>query len=129
MNATIQIATSALFAASLFVGGCKAQPKPAAAAAAAAHKADDHAAAPAAAAAAPAAAAAAAPAAAPAPTAVAAPVTVAPKGTNFDPPVEIASLPTDAWYCDMGKSHYARMEKGDATCPRCKMALKHKVAH
>jgi len=56
----------------------------------------------------------------------AAAVTVAAKGTNFDPPIEIATLPKDAWYCDMGKSHFARMEKGDATCPRCKMALKHK---
>lgn len=55
-------------------------------------------------------------------------VEVAAKGTNFDPPVEIASLPAGAWYCDMGKSHYARMEKGDATCPRCKMKLHHKAA-
>ena len=109
MNASIRIATSALFAASLLIGGCKEQAKPAAKATAAAPKAEGHAA--------PAAAA----------QAVAA-VTVAPKGTNFDPPVEIASLPAGAWYCDMGKSHYARMEKGDETCPRCKMALKHKAA-
>lgn len=53
-------------------------------------------------------------------------VDVPAKGTNFDPPVDIATLPSGAWYCDMGKSHFARMDEGDATCPRCKMTLHHK---
>ncbi len=53
-------------------------------------------------------------------------VDVPAKGTNFDPPVDIATLPSGAWYCDMGKSHFARMDEGDATCPRCKMKLHHK---
>lgn len=49
-------------------------------------------------------------------------------GTNFDPPVEIANVPANAWYCDMGTVHFARMNEGDKRCPRCKMALKHKAA-
>ena len=53
-------------------------------------------------------------------------VTVTKDGSKFDPPVTIDTLPDGAFYCDMGKSHYARMEKGDNKCPLCGMALKHK---
>lgn len=53
------------------------------------------------------------------------PLTVAAAGTEFDPPVDVERIPNHAWYCDMGTVHYARMDKGDGTCPRCKMQLKH----
>lgn len=55
-------------------------------------------------------------------------VTVEAKGSSFDPPVQITQLPDGVWYCDMGTSHYARTEKGDGKCERCKMDLKHKTA-
>jgi hypothetical protein len=48
------------------------------------------------------------------------------QGKKFDPPVKADPLPAGAWYCDMGTVHYARMEKGDGTCPVCKMDLKQK---
>lgn len=50
-------------------------------------------------------------------------VQVSAAGTNFDPPVQKAQIPDGAWYCDMGTVHFARMDKGDETCPRCKMKL------
>jgi glucose/arabinose dehydrogenase len=50
-------------------------------------------------------------------------VEVAAAGTNFDPPVQKAQIPDGAYYCDMGTVHFARMDKGDETCPRCKMKL------
>ena len=53
-------------------------------------------------------------------------VEVAKEGSKFDPPVAIDTLPDGAFYCNMGKSHYARMEKGDNKCPLCGMALEHK---
>ena len=37
-----------------------------------------------------------------------------------------ARIPEGAWYCDMGKVHYARSEKGDGVCPLCKMQLTEK---
>lgn len=51
-----------------------------------------------------------------------------PEGQKFDPPIKPEALPDGAWYCDMGTVHYARSEKGDHTCPLCKMKLKEKVA-
>jgi hypothetical protein len=53
-------------------------------------------------------------------------VAVTPAGAKIEPPVVIARIPAGAWYCDMGKVHYARAEKGDGTCPLCKMQLTHK---
>lgn len=53
----------------------------------------------------------------------AATVEVAVDGTNFEPPVDPATLPAGAWYCDMGTTHYAAMEKGEDKCPICGMAL------
>lgn len=50
-------------------------------------------------------------------------VQVSAAGTNFDPPVQKAQIPDGAYYCDMGTVHFARMDKGDETCPRCKMKL------
>ena len=47
-------------------------------------------------------------------------------GKKFDPPVSKDKIPAGAWYCDMGTVHYARMDKGDGTCPLCHMKLKHK---
>lgn len=55
-------------------------------------------------------------------------VEVAPEGTKFDPPVEVAQIPVGAWYCDMGTVHYARMDQGDGKCPICGMNLVQKVA-
>lgn len=52
-------------------------------------------------------------------------VEVAKGGTKFDPPVEPEQLPEGAWYCDMGTSHWAAMEKPeDGKCPECGMKLK-----
>ena len=53
-------------------------------------------------------------------------VTVTEEGVRFDPPVAKAQIPKGAWYCDMGTVHYAQSGEGDATCPMCKMTLKHK---
>ena len=53
-------------------------------------------------------------------------VTVTTEGVRFDPPVEKSRIPKGAWYCDMGTVHYAQSDEGDATCPMCKMTLKHK---
>ena len=50
------------------------------------------------------------------------------EGQEFKPPVQPAAIPGGSWYCDMGTVHYARSEKGDNTCPLCKMTLKEKVA-
>lgn len=49
-----------------------------------------------------------------------------PEGQRFEPPVKPESLPSGSYYCDMGTVHYARSEKGDNTCPLCKMKLTHK---
>ncbi len=51
-----------------------------------------------------------------------------PEGKTFDPPVKRSAIPDGAWYCDMGTVHYARSEKGDNTCPLCKMKLTEKKA-
>lgn len=53
-------------------------------------------------------------------------VEVTAEGANLDPAAELSQIPDGAYYCDMGTSHYARSEKGDNTCPRCGMDLKHK---
>lgn len=50
------------------------------------------------------------------------------EGQKFEPPIKVEEVPDGAWYCDMGTVHYARSEKGDGTCPLCKMALKEKAA-
>lgn len=53
-------------------------------------------------------------------------VEVPAQGKKFEPPIKPEQLPAGAWYCDMGTVHYARMEKGDGSCPVCKMDLKQK---
>ncbi len=53
-------------------------------------------------------------------------VAVTAAGAKLEPPVVAARIPEGAWYCDMGKVHYARSEKGDGTCPLCKMQLTQK---
>ena len=53
-------------------------------------------------------------------------VALTPAGVKLEPPVVAARIPAGAWYCDMGKVHYARTEKGDGTCPLCKMQLTQK---
>lgn len=50
------------------------------------------------------------------------------EGQKFEPPIKPDALPDGAWYCDMGTVHYARSEKGDNTCPICKMKLTEKTA-
>ena len=45
------------------------------------------------------------------------------EGKRFDPPVTPESLPSGSYYCDMGTVHYAQPERGDQTCPICKMKL------
>ena len=45
------------------------------------------------------------------------------EGSEFDPPIDVAEVPTGAWMCDMGTVHYARLEKGDGLCPVCNMQL------
>lgn len=55
-------------------------------------------------------------------------VEVAPEGTEFEPPVQVAQIPEGAWYCDMGTVHYARLDEGDGKCAVCGMDLTHKVA-
>ena len=50
------------------------------------------------------------------------------EGKKYDPPIKPDALPDGAWYCDMGTVHYARSEKGDNTCPICKMKLTEKTA-
>ncbi len=47
-------------------------------------------------------------------------------GKRFDPPVPSTAIPHGAWYCDMGTVHYARMQKGDGSCPVCGMDLSHR---
>jgi hypothetical protein len=47
-------------------------------------------------------------------------------GTKHEPPIEKDAVPAGHWYCDMGTVHYSQPEKGDATCPLCKMKLKQK---
>ena len=54
-------------------------------------------------------------------------VEVPKEGKKFDPVVEAEQVPAGAWYCDMGTVHYARMEKGDGSCPECGMKLKQKA--
>jgi hypothetical protein len=54
------------------------------------------------------------------------PVSLTAAGVKLAPPVTPDRIPTGAWYCDMGKVHYARAEKGDGTCPLCKMQLTEK---
>lgn len=51
---------------------------------------------------------------------------IAPTGSKFEPPIQIAAVPDQAWYCDMGTVHYAQSQAGDKTCKLCKMKLKHK---
>lgn len=53
-------------------------------------------------------------------------VAVTAAGAKLEPPVVAARIPEGAWYCDMGKVHYARTEKGDGICPLCKMQLTQK---
>ena len=55
-------------------------------------------------------------------------VEVALTGTEFEPAIEVDRLPPGVWYCDMGTTHYARGEKGDAPCPVCGMTLVEKAA-
>ncbi len=56
-------------------------------------------------------------------------IKVSPEGAKIDPPVSKEKIPEGAYYCDMGSVHYARMQKGDNTCPLCKMALKQMGTH
>ena len=49
-------------------------------------------------------------------------------GTHHDPAIAKSEVPEGAWYCDMGSVHYHQTEKGDGTCPICKMKLKQKGA-
>lgn len=51
---------------------------------------------------------------------------IAATGSRFEPPIQIAAVPDNAWYCDMGTVHYAQSQAGDKTCKLCKMKLKHK---
>ena len=53
-------------------------------------------------------------------------VEVPPEGKRFSPPVQVAQVPTGAWYCDMGTVHWAQMNEGNHLCPICKMDLKRK---
>ena len=53
-------------------------------------------------------------------------VAVTAAGAKLEPPVVAARIPEGAWYCDMGKVHYARTDKGDGICPLCKMQLTQK---
>ena len=55
-------------------------------------------------------------------------VDVPASGKAFDPPVHVDQIPDGAHYCDMGDVHYARMDKGDNTCPVCGMELSVKQA-
>lgn len=50
-------------------------------------------------------------------------LSLTPQGQHFDPAIQAESLPSGSYYCDMGTVHYARSEKGDHTCPICKMKL------
>lgn len=45
------------------------------------------------------------------------------EGRKLEPPVKPEELASGTYYCDMGTVHYARSEKGDNTCPICKMKL------
>jgi hypothetical protein len=54
------------------------------------------------------------------------PIAVTDAGAKIEPPVTADRIPAGAWYCDMGKVHYARAQKGDGICPLCKMALTEK---
>ena len=47
-------------------------------------------------------------------------------GTVHTPPVAVAAVPVDHWYCDMGTVEYSRPKKGDGRCPLCRMKLVHK---
>jgi len=53
-------------------------------------------------------------------------IAVTAAGAKLEPPVTASRIPEGAWYCDMGKVHYARSEKGDGICPLCKMQLTQK---
>ena len=53
-------------------------------------------------------------------------VAVTAAGAKLEPPVVAARIPEGAWYCDMGKVHSARTEKGDGIGPLCKMQLTQK---
>ena len=54
-------------------------------------------------------------------------VEVAPTGSEFEPAIEVDRLPPGAWYCDMGTTHYARLEKSEDPCPVCGMTLVEKT--
>jgi len=47
-------------------------------------------------------------------------------GKQFQPAVHKDQIPEGAWFCDMGDVHYARMTKGDGSCPVCGMELSEK---
>ena len=53
-------------------------------------------------------------------------IAVTAAGAKLEPPVTASRIPEGAWFCDMGKVHYARSEKGDGICPLCKMQLTQK---
>lgn len=53
-------------------------------------------------------------------------VTVSKEGSKFEPTVAKDKIPGNAYYCDMGTVHYARMDRGDGKCPVCGMMLTQK---
>jgi hypothetical protein len=55
-------------------------------------------------------------------------VEVAPTGTEFEPAIEPDRLPPGVWFCDMGTTHYARVEQSEDPCPVCGMTLVQKAA-
>lgn len=48
-------------------------------------------------------------------------------GTRHQPPIAVAEVPLDHWYCDMGSVEYSRPDEGDGRCPICGMDLVHKT--
>ncbi len=49
-------------------------------------------------------------------------------GTRHDPAVAKSEIPAGHYFCDMGKVHYSRPDKGDGECPICHMDLVQKPA-
>lgn len=44
-------------------------------------------------------------------------------GSRFAVPVARDTIPAGAWYCDMGKVHFAQPNRGTGACPVCGMEL------
>ena len=51
------------------------------------------------------------------------PLELTAEGVRFEPPVEVDRVPNEAWYCNMGTTHFAALEQGDGSCPVCGMFL------